>query len=389
MKKSKTIVILLPIFFAFFVMGFVDVVGIATSYVKTDFELSERVSGFLPSMVFLWFLLLAIPSAILMNKIGRKNTVLLSMIVTIVGMCIPFIGYTLATCYIAFALLGIGNTILQVSLNPLVSNMVQGKELSSSMTGGQVIKALSSFCGPLIAAFAVKSLGSWHSIFPIYAVITLISGLWLYFTPVEREMVAPTSSMKDSFGLLKDSNILLLFLGILAVVGIDVGLNMESSKLLMGRFNLTMDDNIVKTAPSVYFFCRTIGAFVGTALLVKVSTMKYFKINMLAAIILLCPLFFLHNQIAILVFIGLVGFACASIFSVVFSLAMRFRPDKANEISGLMVTGIVGGAIFPPLMTGLSESMNSQNGALIILGIAIAYLLCLSFMMKDPETHNL
>lgn len=388
MKKSKTIVILLPIFFAFFVMGFVDVVGIATSYVKADFGLSERVSGFLPSMVFLWFLLLAIPSAILMNKIGRKNTVLLSMVVTIFGMCIPFIGYTLVTCYIAFALLGIGNTILQVSLNPLVSNMVQGKELSSSMTGGQVIKALSSFCGPLIAAFAVKSLGSWHAIFPIYAVITLISGLWLYFTPVERELVSPRSSMKDSFGLLKDSNILLLFLGILAVVGIDVGLNMESSKLLMGRFNLTMDDNIVKTAPSVYFLCRTIGAFVGTALLVKVSTMKYFKINMLAAIILLCPLFFLHNPIAILVFIGLVGFACASIFSVVFSLAMRFRPDKANEISGLMVTGIVGGAIFPPLMTGLSESMNSQNGALIILGIAIAYLLCLSFMMKDPETHN-
>lgn len=383
MKKTNTIVVLLPIFFAFFVMGFVDVVGIATSYVKADFNLSERMSGFLPSMVFLWFLLLSVPSAILMNRIGRKNTVLLSMLVTIIGMCIPMISYNLTTCYIAFALLGIGNTILQVSLNPLVSNMVKGQLLTSSLTAGQVLKAVSSFCGPLIAAFAANQLNDWHYIFPIFAGITLISGVWLFFTHVDKETVSPATSMGDSFKLLGDNNILLLFLGIVAVVGIDVGLNMESSKLLIERLNV--DLSVVSKAPSVYFFCRTIGAFIGTALLVKVSTMKYFRINMLAAVALLIPLFFVQTKLPILILIGLLGFACAGIFSVIFSLAIQLRPDKANEISGLMVTGIVGGAIAPPLMTNLSAAMGSQNGALIILGIAILYLVFLSFKIKSQK----
>ena len=383
MKKQNVIVALLPVFFAFFVMGFVDVVGIATSYVKDDFQLSETMSGFLPSMVFLWFFILAIPSALLMNKIGRKRTVLLSMLVTIIGMCIPYFAYNLVTCCIAFALLGIGNTILQVSLNPLVSNMLSGKSLTSAMTGGQVIKALSSFCGPLIAAFLVAQFGSWHHIFPVFAAITLISGLWLLFTPVEKEELGDTSSLRASFSVLKDGNILLLFLGIVAVVGIDVGINMESSKLLIERLGFTTDQ--AGFAPSVYFFCRTIGAFVGTALLAKVSTAKYFKINMLAALVLIIPLFFLQSEYAILTFIGLVGFACASIFSVIFSLAMRLRPDKTNEISGLMVTGIVGGAILPPLMTTLSDKMNTQNGALIVLCCAMVYLIFLSFKVKVEE----
>lgn len=386
MKKASKLIVLLPIFFAFFVMGFVDVVGIATSYVKTDFNLSEQASGFLPSMVFLWFLLLSIPTASTMNKIGRKNTVLLSMLITIIGMIIPFISYTLVTCCIAFVLLGVGNAILQVSLNPLISNMLSGELLTSSMTGGQVIKALSSFCGPFIAIFATSVLGNWHFIFPIFAAITLISGLWLYFTKVEKEELTPTSSMSESFKILGDSNILFLFLGIVAVVGIDVGVNMESSKLLMERLGVDLSE--VAYAPSVYFFCRTIGAFIGTALLAKMSTSKYFRINIIAALIALIPLFFLHGKLPILVFIGLVGFFCASIFSVIFSLAMRLRPDKANEISGLMVTGIVGGAIAPPIMTSLSEKMGSQNGALIILGICIIYLIFLSFKVSIQKEQE-
>lgn len=383
MKKSKTILALMPILFAYFVMGFVDVVGIATEYVKVDFSLPERVSGFLPSMVFLWFLLLSVPSAILMNRIGRKNTVLLSMLVTAAGMFIPVIHYNLITCYVAFALLGIGNTILQVSLNPLLSNMVQGKLLTSSMTAGQVIKALSAFCGPLIAAFVVSKVGNWHAIFPIFAAITLISGLWLLLTKVKGEAIAETTTVGESFRLLKDRNILLLFLGIMAVVGVDVGLNMESSKLLQERLGVPLE--AVNYAPSVYFFCRTVGAFVGTALLVKVSTMKYFRINMVAAFILLAPLFFLHSKVGILVLFGLLGFACASIFSIIFSIAMRLHPEKANEVSGLMVTGIVGGAVAPPLMTSLSGAMNSQNGAVIILGLTILYLVFLSFRIKLPQ----
>ena len=132
----KRLSVLLPVLFGFFIMGFCDVVGISTSYVQTDFCLSETVSGLIPSMVFLWFLLLSVPSAMAMNRIGRKNMVLLSNIVTVAGMMLPLIHYNFTTCMTAFLMLGIGNTMLQVSLNPLMTNVVKGNALTSYLTAG-------------------------------------------------------------------------------------------------------------------------------------------------------------------------------------------------------------------------------------------------------------
>ncbi|NCB98407.1 MAG: MFS transporter, partial [Bacteroidia bacterium] len=140
-SEKNSIGKILPVLFGFFVMGFCDVVGISTSYIKIDFNLSETMAGFIPTMVFLWFLLLSVPTAMLMNRIGRKRSVQLSNVITVVGMMIPFFSYNLVTCMIAFALLGIGNTILQVSLNPLLTNVIKGERLTSSLTAGQVIKA--------------------------------------------------------------------------------------------------------------------------------------------------------------------------------------------------------------------------------------------------------
>ena len=164
----------IPVLLTFFVMGFCDVVGIATSHLKADFNLSEVMAGFIPSMVFIWFLILSLPSALMMNKYGRKTMVQVSNVITIVGMLIPFISYTFASCMIAFILLGIGNTILQVSLNPLLTNVVKGDKLTSCLTVGQVIKAVSSFCGPFIALAAVSMFGNWMYLFPIFALITII-----------------------------------------------------------------------------------------------------------------------------------------------------------------------------------------------------------------------
>ena len=88
----------------------------------------------------------------------------------------------------------------------------------------------------------------------------------------------------------------------------------------------------------------------------------------------------------ILIFIGLLGYTCSSIFSVIFSMAMRLRPDKANEISGLMITGIVGGAIVPPIMTYATSLFGgSQNGALSVLCVVLAYLIFLSFRIREKE----
>ena len=375
---NKNLSKVLPVLFGFFVMGFCDVVGISTSYVKNDFGLSETLSGFIPSMVFVWFLLLSIPSAILMNRLGRKKMVQISNVITFAGMLIPFISYNFFTCMAAFVLLGVGNTILQVSLNPLLTNVVKGDALTSSLTAGQVVKAVSSFCGPFIAAFAAGVLGNWQYLFPIYAAVTLVSALWLLLTPIKEEAAqTEASSFSAAFGILKDKTILFLFLGIFFVVGVDVGINTLSPKLLMERGGWTVEK--AGLAASVYFVCRTAGALLGSALLAKMSDIKYFRWNMIAAAASLAALFVVSGPTGMLVLIGLIGFFCSSIFSIIYSQAMQARPDKANEISGLMITGIFGGAVIPPLMGILADATGSQVGSLIVIGVCMAYLIWCSF----------
>lgn len=371
----------LPVLFGFFVMGFCDVVGISTSYVKQDFGLSETLAGFIPSMVFIWFLILSIPAAMLMNRMGRKKMVQISNVITFIGMLLPFVSYNFTTCMLAFVLLGIGNTILQVSLNPLLTNVVKGNALTSSLTAGQVVKAVSSFCGPFIAAFAAGTLGNWKFLFPIFAVITLISAIWLLATPIKEDAPQQDSqSVGAIFNLMKDGKILLIFFGIFFVVGLDVGVNTVAPKLMIERVGWSVEK--AGLASSVYFVCRTAGAFLGSFMLARFNDIKYFRISIIAGAIALALLFMTQGIATMLVLIGLVGFCAASVFSILYSTALKARPDKANEISGLMITGIVGGAIVPPAMGFMADLTGSQAGSLIVIGICFAYLVSCSLILK-------
>lgn len=377
-NKSKV----LPVLYGFFVMGFCDVVGIATSYAKADFALSETVAGLIPSMVFIWFFLLSVPAAVLMDKLGRKKMVQISNLITFVGMLIPFFHYNFVTCMIGFVFLGIGNTILQVSLNPLLTNVVKGEALTSSLTAGQVVKAVSSFCGPFIAAFAASTLGNWKYLFPIFAAFTLIAGIWLMLTHIEEEDAGEKqSSFSSVLALLGDKKILLLFLGIFCIVGVDVGINTVAPKLFIERLGWAVEK--AGLASSVYFICRTAGAMLGTALLAKMKDETYFRINIAAAIAALALLFLVGGKIGMFVLIGAVGFFCSSVFSVIFSEALKTRPDQANGISGLMIMGVCGGAVIPPLMGILTDTIGTQAGSLIVILACALYLAFLAFRKRS------
>ena len=368
----------IPVLATFFVMGFCDVVGIATSYLKQDFALSESLAGFIPSMVFIWFLFLSVPAAILMNRIGRKAMVQVSNAVTFVGMLIPFFSYTFASAMVAFILLGIGNTLLQVSLNPLLTNVVKGERLTSCLTGGQVVKAVSSFCAPFLALAATAAFGNWKYLFTIYAAITLLSFLLLEVTEIPKEAGnGKATSLKEAFGLLGDTTVLLFFLGIFFIVGVDVGTNTVSAKLLIERCG--MDVEKASLGASVYFICRTIGAFLGTFLLARMDDIKYLKINLFLAVVAMTFLFFVRPAWAILAGIGGIGFFCSSVFSVLFSQALKARPEKANEISGFMITGVCGGAVIPPLMGLATEWVGNQRGSLLVITLCLAYLVWCAF----------
>lgn len=392
MNKS-TVWKLIPMMFSFFIMGFVDLVGIATNYMKVDFQLTESMAGLLPSMVFLWFLIFSIPTGILMNKIGRKNTVLLSLVITILALAIPFISYNYGMMLIFCCLLGIGNTLLQVSLNPLISSVVTGDKLASSLTFGQFLKAIASFSAPIIAVWAAMSLNDWKLLFPIFMVISILAVILLGITKVnEPDKSIKTSSFSDCFKLLGDQTILLCFIGILCTVGLDVGVNVMAPKLFIERLGWSIEK--AGYATSVYFLFRTIGSFLGAFILAKFSSRIFYIISVACIFIALSLLFVAQND-AILYFdvailysaIAIIGFGNANLFSIFFSKALLNKPNHQNEVSGLMVMGISGGAIFPLLMGFAADALQSQNAAVMVLCFTALYFLVMIPKLKSTPSE--
>ncbi|MBP1669655.1 MAG: major facilitator transporter [Bacteroidetes bacterium] len=381
MKNKSSLSKLLPVLFAFFIMGFVDVVGIATNYVKKDFSLSDTLANLLPMMVFLWFLVLSVPTGLFMNRIGRKRAVLISNGITILAMVIPLVSYRFPVLLIAFALLGIGNTIIQVAINPLLTNVVSGEKLTSRITLGQFIKAIASFLGPVIASFSARFFHDWKTIFLVFAIVTALSTLWLMLTPIKEEKAeGKTSSFRACFAILKDRQILLFFLGIVGVVGIDVGLNTTIPKILTERIGMPLEQAGYGT--SLYFIARTIGTFIGAILLTHISGRKYFLLNMMGAIAAMVFLLFTGYLPAIWIVIFILGFTIANVFPILFSAALQRNPDHYNEVSGLMVMGISGGA-FITFVVGLAADIaGTQTGGLTILLAVLVYLLITAFRMK-------
>lgn len=368
---------------AFFTMGFVDLVGIATNYVKLDFSLSDMAANSFSIMVFVWFLIFSIPTGILMNKIGRKRTVLISLFVTFLGLIIPFAIYGKISMIASFSLIGIGNTLMQVSLNPLLTNIVSEKKLPSYLTMGQFIKAIASFIAPIIATQAIVYFGNWKLLFPLFAFICLIAFVYLLFTDIKEQTVEETSSsFMKCIALLGNGIVLLLFIGILVHVGIDVGMNITAPKLLIERTGMPLSE--AGYATSIYFLFRTFGCFAGTFFLARFSVRKVFIVSALLILAGISGFYPSNSSIAIYICIALVGVGNSNIFPIIFSNALSLT-NKKNEMSGLMIMGIAGGAIFPVLMGLASDSINSQTGAVIVLTICIAYLLFLISKIKLVE----
>jgi len=374
--KSKSI---FPILFGFFVMGFVDVVGITTNYVQKDFQLPDSIANMLPMAVFLWFFVCSIPTAMMMNRIGKKHTVLVSMTLTFIAMLIPMISYNYPMMLLAFALLGISNTILQAALNPLAATTVRKEMLTSILTWGQFIKAISSFLGPILAGAAAIYTGQWKQIFTIYAIITLLSLVWTWMSVPNVKEEKQAIDIKATFSLFKDSFIFSLFVGIIMVVGIDVGLNTVIPKILIEKTGMALEQAGLGT--SLYFVAKTAGTFIGALLLAKWSPKGIFRICMVIGLIALAGMIFGQQSILMYVLIVVVGIAYANVFSIIFSNALQYKPERNNDISALMVMGVSGGALFPPIM-GLVSDMSNQATSLVVLVLGTVYLMMIALSKK-------
>ena len=368
---------LIPVMLCFFAMGFVDLVGIASNYVQADLNLSDSAANIFPSLVFFWFLIFSVPTGILMNRIGRKNTVLLSLAVTVVSLILPVFGESYALMLATFSLLGIGNALMQTSLNPLITNIIKGDKLASTMTFGQFVKAIASFMAPYIAMWgataAMPSFGlDWRVLFPVYGVIGILAALLLGLSSIEREQVADKASgFAACFKLLGNPIVLLSFLGIMCHVGIDVGTNTTAPKLLMERLGMTLTE--AGFATSLYFIFRTVGCLSGSFILSRFSHRKFFLFSVILMALAMVGMFFGTGKAILYGAIALVGFGNSNIFSIVFSQALLAVPEKQNEVSGLMIMGLFGGTVFPLLM-GFASDAVGQAGAIAVMAVGVIYL---------------
>ena len=377
MGKNKTSfwTAVLPVMFGFFIMGFVDLVGISTNYIKSDFGMSDSLVSLISVSCFIWFFLLSIPTGFLMNKYGRKNIVLLSFIVSMVAMLIPvFFGNSFAGYLIAFACLGIGNTLLQVGMNPLLSDVVSSDKLTGTINLGQFVKAVCSFLAPIIAAACVGSAFGWKLLFPIYAAITLVATVWLWLSPVKNEPVkdAESVSFKRTFSLLGDKTILLFFIAILVLVGVDVGMGVSFPKLLMER--CSFDVAGAGLGNSAYFLARTIGAFCGGIILMKINEKRFYLVSILVAALGLAGMLFATAPALMIASVVVFGLGYANLFGIIFSLGLKHMPERANEVSSLLVTGIAGGALVTPLLGLVTDSTGTQIAAVVTLLVIWIYM---------------
>lgn len=383
-KNDSLYMRLIPVMLCFFAMGFVDLVGIASNYVKADLNLTDAEANIFPSLVFFWFLIFSVPTGMLMNRIGRKKTVMLSLIVTFVSLFIPILGDSYGMMLASFSLLGIGNALMQTSLNPLLSNIIGGNKLASTLTFGQFVKAIASFLAPYIAMWgtmqAMPTFGlGWRVLFPVYMIIAVFAIVLLGMTPIEEEQQDKASSFKECVTLLGRPFILLSFVGIMCHVGIDVGTNTTAPKILMERLGMSLTD--AGFATSLYFIFRTIGCFLGAFILQKVSSKVFFAFSSLMMLFAMMGLFMFDTKMVIYTCIAMIGFGNSNIFPIVFAQALLNMPHKKNEVSGLMIMGLFGGTVFP-LAMGLVSDVMGQNGAVAVMTIGVIYLMIYTFKIK-------
>lgn len=370
-----------PVLMAFFVMSFVDLVGIGVDRVSKDMSLSATVAQLIPSAAFLWFFILSVPVGVMQSRLGKKNMLNIGMGVTALGLLVPFLFYTFPMVLAGFALLGIGNTIVQVSANPLLVDVVPGNRASSFLSFSQFVKAVGSMIGAPLAGFFALQFGDWKILFLVFGIVSILSVLWLGSAKIEERVTEGyKATFTSSFKLLGNGFVLLMVLSIFLVVGVDVGFNSNSGQFLIKRFEI--DQTAAESGRSIYFLGRMLGTFAGAILLTRISTGKFFMWTSLLGIICLTAIVLVKSSAMAWVLVFLIGLAVANIWPLVFSIVIGRYPDKSNEISGLVMMAISGGAVIPLLVGWISDISNIALGMTILIACMVYLWLVSVYCLK-------
>jgi fucose permease len=300
----------------------------------------------------------------------------IGMGVTALGLLVPYFFYTFEMVLTGFALLGIGNTIVQVSANPLLVDVVPGNRTSSFLSFSQFVKAIGSMIGAPLAAILAARFGDWKLLFLVFGIVSILSALWLGSVRInEAKQAEVKATFTSSFSLLGIGFVLMMVLSIFVVVGIDVGFNSNSGQFLIKQFGI--DQTAAESGRSIYFFGRMLGTFVGALLLTRITSRKFFVWTSALGIICLIAILLIPSPVIAWVLVFMIGLAVANIFPLVFSITVDKYPARSNEISGLMMMAVSGGAVIP-LLIGLVSDISNVAIGMSVLIICMVYLFSVS-----------
>jgi MFS transporter, FHS family, L-fucose permease len=364
--KKLNVTHLLPVLMAFVVMSFVDLVGIGVDRVSRDMNLSATLGQLIPSAAFLWFLLLSVPVGIMQSRIGKRTMLNIGMGITALGLLFPFFIYSFGMVLAGFALLGIGNTIVQVSANPLLVDVVPGNRVSSFLSFSQFVKAVGSMIGAPLAGFFALQFGDWKLLFLVFGIVSLLSVAWLASVKIDEHRPEGVKvTFGSAFSLLGNGFILLMVLCIFLVVGVDVGFNSNSGQFLIRHFGI--EQVAAESGRSVYFFGRMLGTFLGALLLTRIRSRQFFLWTSVLGILAIVAILQIQSQAAAWALVFIIGLTVANIFPLVFSIAVEKFPERTNEISGLMMMAICGGAVIPLIMGWVSDLSGPAMGMSVLI----------------------
>lgn len=366
-----------PIFLAFLCMGFGDVVSPLSALLKDEFALSHTASQLVTFLGFIMFGLLSVPMGIYQGRKSKKFVLQIGLVVAFLGLLVPTVfGFDeFGLLLVSVLFLGAGAAVLQVAGNPIMRDVSPEGKFSRNLAFGQFIKAIGTLSGMLIPVAAVKWWGlDWRILFPIYSIGLFITVFFLAITKIKESKIDESNypTMKSCLALLKNKYVLSMVLGIFFYVGAEVSLFSKIPIYLQEIYDFDLKTwGLLGSAFVV--LAILIGRFSGGIVLNWISARQFLIISTFTALIGMIGLYVPVKGIAIAaIFISGLGFA--NIFPMIFSIAIDKMPDRSNELSGLMVTAIIGGAFVPMLFSAVADITGSLMAGFVVPILCFVYI---------------
>lgn len=366
-----------PIFFAFFVMGFVDAVGTLVGFAKEEYQLSGFMAGLLPFFGFVAFALFSVPGGVLMDRKGKKFLMLLSLGIVLVGEALPAVttGYLLLVA--AIFLVGIGMTLLQVGGNPIMRDVSEEGRYARNLTFAQFIKGLGSIAGPAVAIALVSRGLPWNSIFTVFGLFVAVTFVGVAFLKADGKTGAedkPPASIGSSFALLKNPYVFLMIFGLFLYVGAEVGVNSWIATFLSEKFELELG-SLATGGIAFFFVALSTGRLLGSLILNFMSARQFLVVTALVSVLGMLGIILGTKEVAV-ASIFLAGLGFGNVFPLIFSILIDRMPDRSAELSGLLCMAIAGGAVMPLIMGAVNDGFGI-TGAMVVPFLSCLYILLL------------